>query len=85
MGSRPDGGGDGGGGHCSTYEVRVFVSAPGLGDVVENQVGNDAMAVRSRAWVDALGPVMPPDQAAALKAARPPPTAELYAKAERAR
>ena len=56
-----------------------------LGDVVENQVGNDAMAVRSRAWVDALGPVMPPDQAAALKAARPPPTAELYAKAERAR
>ena len=36
VGSRLDGGGGGGEGHCSTYEVRVFVSAAGLGDVVDD-------------------------------------------------
>jgi hypothetical protein len=37
-----------------------------LGDTVENG-HQDSMAVRTRAWVDALGPVLPPTQAAELK------------------
>ena len=36
VGSRLDGGGGGGEGHCSTYEVRVLASAAGLGDVVDD-------------------------------------------------
>ena len=38
-----------------------------LGDTMENNVNRNAMAVRTRAWVDALGPVLPHAQAAELK------------------
>jgi hypothetical protein len=38
-----------------------------LHDGVENKVNRDEMAVRTRKWVDALGPVVPPAQAAELK------------------
>ena len=57
-----------------------------LGDAVDNQDGRDGMAVRTRAWVQSLGPIEPPAEAAKRKAAALVDlrALRLSAKAERA-
>jgi hypothetical protein len=41
-----------------------------LGDNVPNQLNHDTLAVRTRAWIQSLGPILPPAQADALAAER---------------
>lgn len=57
-----------------------------LGDRFENKEGQDAMAIRTRRWLRTLGPIVPPEQAAALKARADADrrALRLSAKAERA-
>ena len=57
-----------------------------LGDVVPNDPSQDAMAVRTRQWIQALGPIVDPARAAALRqqAAAARIESRLSARAERA-